>query len=140
MTTRRLAAILAADVVGFSKLIGEDEAGTLNRRDMNEDILTAAIGLDETKALLTTESLHRSFRHRVVPYCLRSLFITVENADVHDRLNLSVRRRAACAYVMEQIIDPRRSRGARIRSACRSLHAVPNALGPLLPVPSKTRR
>ena len=29
MTTRRLAAILAADVVGFSKLIGEDEVGTL---------------------------------------------------------------------------------------------------------------
>jgi TolB-like protein/class 3 adenylate cyclase len=29
MTTRRLAAILAADVVGFSKLIGEDEAGAL---------------------------------------------------------------------------------------------------------------
>ena len=30
MTMRRLAAILAADVVGFSKLIGEDEAGTLS--------------------------------------------------------------------------------------------------------------
>jgi adenylate cyclase len=29
MTTRRLAAILAADVVGYSKLVGEDEAGTL---------------------------------------------------------------------------------------------------------------
>jgi adenylate cyclase len=29
MTTRRLAAILAADVVGFSRLMGEDEAGTL---------------------------------------------------------------------------------------------------------------
>jgi TolB-like protein/class 3 adenylate cyclase/Flp pilus assembly protein TadD len=29
MTTRRLAAILAADVVGYSKLIGEDEPGTL---------------------------------------------------------------------------------------------------------------
>jgi len=29
MTIRRLAAILAADVVGFSRLIGEDEAGTL---------------------------------------------------------------------------------------------------------------
>jgi class 3 adenylate cyclase len=26
---RRLVAILAADVVGFSKLVGEDEAGTL---------------------------------------------------------------------------------------------------------------
>jgi adenylate cyclase len=29
MTTRRLAAILAADVVGYTKLIGEDEGGTL---------------------------------------------------------------------------------------------------------------
>jgi class 3 adenylate cyclase len=29
MTTRRLAAILAADVVGYSKLVGEDEGGTL---------------------------------------------------------------------------------------------------------------
>jgi hypothetical protein len=28
MTTRRLAAILAADVVGHSKLVGEDETGT----------------------------------------------------------------------------------------------------------------
>ena len=27
---RRLAAILAADVVGFSHLMGEDEVGTLN--------------------------------------------------------------------------------------------------------------
>ena len=27
--TRRLAAILAADVVGYSRLMGEDEAGTL---------------------------------------------------------------------------------------------------------------
>src|SRR5437879_744010 len=29
--TRRLAAILAADVVGYSRLIGVDEEGTLNR-------------------------------------------------------------------------------------------------------------
>ena len=27
---RRFATILAADVVGYSRLIGEDEAGTLN--------------------------------------------------------------------------------------------------------------
>ena len=31
MTTRRLAAILAADVVGFSALMGQDEEGTLDR-------------------------------------------------------------------------------------------------------------
>jgi adenylate cyclase len=29
MTTRRLSAILAADVVGFSHLMGRDEEGTL---------------------------------------------------------------------------------------------------------------
>ena len=29
--TRRLAAILAADVAGYSRLIGSDEAGTLGR-------------------------------------------------------------------------------------------------------------
>jgi hypothetical protein len=28
MTTRRLASILAADVMAYSKLVGEDEAGT----------------------------------------------------------------------------------------------------------------
>ncbi len=31
MITRRLAAILAADVVGFSSLMGQDEEGTLPR-------------------------------------------------------------------------------------------------------------
>jgi adenylate cyclase len=31
MTARRLAAILAADVVGYSRLMGADEAGTLAR-------------------------------------------------------------------------------------------------------------
>ena len=31
MTTRRLAAILAADVVGFSSLMGHDEEGALAR-------------------------------------------------------------------------------------------------------------
>jgi adenylate cyclase len=29
--TRRLAAILAADVAGYSRLMGEDEKGTLER-------------------------------------------------------------------------------------------------------------
>jgi adenylate cyclase len=45
MTVRRLAAILAADVVGFSKLIGNDEAGTLSalreiRREIVNPLLT----------------------------------------------------------------------------------------------------
>ena len=42
--TRRLAAILAADVVGYSRLIGVDEEGTLNRlRSIRADIIDPRI-------------------------------------------------------------------------------------------------
>jgi adenylate cyclase len=38
--TRRLAAILAADVVGYSRLIGADEEGTLDRlRAIRTDVI-----------------------------------------------------------------------------------------------------
>jgi adenylate cyclase len=38
--TRRLAAILAADVAGYSRLIGADESGTLNRlRSIRTDVI-----------------------------------------------------------------------------------------------------
>jgi adenylate cyclase len=44
MTTRRLAAILAADVVGFSKLIGEDETGTLTAlREIRTEIVNPVL-------------------------------------------------------------------------------------------------
>ena len=35
--TRRLAAILAADVAGYSRLIERDESGTLAAADFNRD-------------------------------------------------------------------------------------------------------
>ncbi len=46
---RRLAAILAADVVGYSRLMGEDETGTLARlkslrRELVKPKLLAAAG------------------------------------------------------------------------------------------------
>jgi class 3 adenylate cyclase len=46
---RRLAAILAADVVGFSRLMGEDESGTLERlkrlrRELVQPAITARGG------------------------------------------------------------------------------------------------
>src|SRR5689334_10547980 len=38
--TRRLAAILAADVAGYSRLIGADESGTLNRlKSIRADVI-----------------------------------------------------------------------------------------------------
>ena len=41
---RRLAAILVADVVGYSKLVGSDEAGTLARLQMlRSDVIEPAI-------------------------------------------------------------------------------------------------
>jgi class 3 adenylate cyclase len=41
---RRLAAILAADVVGYSRLIGEDEEGTLAAlRTMRREIIASTI-------------------------------------------------------------------------------------------------
>ena len=46
--TRRLAAILAADVAGYSRLIGADEEGTLNR----------------PKAPLPKSSIQKSAKHR----------------------------------------------------------------------------
>jgi adenylate cyclase len=37
---RRLAAILAADVVGYTRLMGDDEVGTLERlTDIREQVL-----------------------------------------------------------------------------------------------------
>ena len=46
MTTRRLAAILAADVVGYSRLMGEDEAGTaLGVREHREAARPIVAGL-----------------------------------------------------------------------------------------------
>ena len=42
--TRRLAAILAADVAGYSRLIGADEGGTLERlRALRRDILLGVL-------------------------------------------------------------------------------------------------
>ena len=41
--TRRLAAILAADVAGYSRLIGADESGTLQRlKAIREELIDQA--------------------------------------------------------------------------------------------------
>jgi class 3 adenylate cyclase len=40
---RRLAAILAADVVGYSRLMGEDEEGTLARLKAYREIIDSLI-------------------------------------------------------------------------------------------------
>ena len=52
--TRRLAAILAADVVGYSRLIGSDEAGTLARlRAIRAEVINPAIAVHNGRLVKT---------------------------------------------------------------------------------------
>ena len=54
-TTRRLAAILAADVAGYSRLIGEDEEGTLDRlRSMRAEVIDPPIAQHRGRIVKTT--------------------------------------------------------------------------------------
>jgi len=55
MTSRRLAAILAADVAGYSRLIGADEEGTLNRlRSIRCDVTDPRISEHRGRIVKTT--------------------------------------------------------------------------------------
>ena len=52
---RRLAAILAADVAGYSRLIGADEEGTLNRlRSIRADVIDPKITEHRGRIVKTT--------------------------------------------------------------------------------------
>jgi len=54
-TIRRLAAILAADVAGYSRLIGADEAGTLGRlRAIRDEVIGPAIAAHNGRLVKTT--------------------------------------------------------------------------------------
>src|SRR2546429_775227 len=52
---RRLAAILAADVAGYSRLIGADEEGTLNRlRSIRAEVIDPTIAEHQGRLVKTT--------------------------------------------------------------------------------------
>ena len=52
---RRLAAILAADVVGYSGLMGEDEEGTLARiKDLRREVIEPRVKDHEGRVFKTT--------------------------------------------------------------------------------------
>src|SRR5215510_12623062 len=53
--TRRLAAILAADVAGYSRLIGADESGTLQRlKAIRDELIDPAIATQHGRLVKTT--------------------------------------------------------------------------------------
>jgi adenylate cyclase len=54
-TVRRLAAILAADVAGYSRLVGADEEGTLDRiRSMRAEVIDPRIAAHHGRLVKTT--------------------------------------------------------------------------------------
>src|SRR5215472_17560999 len=54
-TIRRLAAILAADVAGYSRLIGADEQGTLERlREIRTELIEPSITAHNGRTVKTT--------------------------------------------------------------------------------------
>ena len=55
MTTRRLAAILAADVVGFSSLMGKDDEGTLARiKSLRREVVEPKVNEHHGRVFKTT--------------------------------------------------------------------------------------
>ena len=53
--TRRLAAILAADVAGYSRLLGSDEQGTLNRlKTIRSELIDPSIAAHNGRLVKTT--------------------------------------------------------------------------------------
>jgi adenylate cyclase len=54
-TTRRLAAILAADVAGYSRLMGADEEGTLDRlKAIRAEVIDPSIAEHRGRIVKTT--------------------------------------------------------------------------------------
>ena len=52
---RRLAAILAADVVGYSRLMGQDETGTLDRmRELRRELIDPTVAEHKGRLVKTT--------------------------------------------------------------------------------------
>ena len=119
--TRRLAAILAADVAGYSRLIGADEAGTLGRlRTLRAEVIDPALTTHHGRLVKTTgdgllvefgsvvDALHAAIavqagmaeRNAAVPQDQRIEFrmglnvgdVVVENGDIFgDGVNVAAR-------------------------------------------------
>jgi class 3 adenylate cyclase len=75
MTTRRLAAILAADVVGYSRMMAADEAGTLARlRAARRDVVDPLVAENGGRIFKTTgDGLLAEFGSTFIPKTINAL-------------------------------------------------------------------
>jgi len=103
--TRKLAAILAADVVGFSRLTGADEDRTLARlRALRSDLIDPTIAVHHGRVVKRTGD-----------------GALVEFRSVVDAVR--------CAIEMQNAMVERRSRGDSLGSAIRPIEASKAAFG-----------
>src|SRR5215470_2405149 len=103
-TTRRLAAILAADVAGYSRLIGSDEAGTLGRlRTIRAELIDPAIATHHGRLVKTTGD-----------------GLLVEFSSVVDALQAATQIQAGMAERNAPVPQRRASNAAMPRSAASS--------------------
>ena len=95
--TRRLAGILAADVAGYSRLMGADEEGTLERlKALRRELVDPKIAEHHGRIVKTTGDGISMVRGAVtqVPHnsvaCVMVLFMNNDDAGVRDRPSDSV--------------------------------------------------
>jgi adenylate cyclase len=104
---RRLAAILAADVAGYSRLIEADEKGTLGRfKALRAEVIDPKIATHRGRIVKTTGD-----------------GLLVEFGSVLDALRCAVEMQVALAESAAALPTPRSEGGLR-ESACPSLGAV----------------
>jgi adenylate cyclase len=93
MTTRRLAAILAADVVGFSSMMEKDEEGTALRiRTLRREVVEPALSAHQGRLVKATgDGFLAEFASPVEAVrCALSIQGRVAEAGVNDGLKLRI--------------------------------------------------
>ena len=94
--TRRLAAILAADVAGYSRLMGADEEGTLERlKALRRELVDPKI----IRALAYVGQSTRAGWEEAEALCRRAIAIAPDYGQAHSLLAWVILRRTALSQL-----------------------------------------
>ena len=118
MTTRRLAAVLAADVVGFSSMMERNEEGTLARlKALQRDLLEPRVSAHHGRVVKTTgDGMLATFDGPArALYCAAAIRRAANRAGLHMR---------AGAHVGEVELVGRDVRGVAVHEAARIMGAA----------------
>ena len=121
-TTRRLAAILAADVEGYSRLIGADEGGTLQAfKDIQAELFEPTVATDNGRLVKTTGDgflVELAQEHRSVGASLSGDNRPSSRDPIAARTAAAARQTLGCSAVLHQYERRPRARISRRRHSC----------------------